>query len=65
MPLSISDINLPGIASLVSTVTNANSNILSLQTSCTTDEANITSLLNSRGIDENLTAVANGNITTL
>ena len=65
MPLSISDINLPGIKSLMSTVTSANSNILSLQTSRTTDETNITSLLNSRGIDENLIAVANGNITTL
>ena len=65
MPLSISDINLPGIASLVSTVTSANSNITSLQTSRTVDEANITSLLNSRGTDENLIAVANGNITTL
>ena len=51
MPLSISDINLPGYSSLASTVSTIN--------------ANITSLLNSRGIDENLIAVANGNITTL
>ena len=52
MPLSISDINLPGISSLISTLNTNNTN-------------NITSLLNSRGIDENLIAVANGNITTL
>ena len=51
MPLSTSDINLPGISSLVSTLN--------------TNNTNITSLLNSRGIDENLIAVANGNITTL
>ena len=51
MPLSTSDINLPGISSLLSTLN--------------TNNTNITSLLNSRGIDENLIVVANGNITTL
>ena len=65
MPLSISDINLPGYSSLVSTLNTANTNITSLLNSRTPDETNITSLLNSRGTDENLIAVANGNITTL
>ena len=49
MPLSISDINLPGYSSLVSTLNTANTNITSLLNSRTPDEANITSLLNSRG----------------
>ena len=49
MPLSISDINLPGYSSLISTLNTANTNITSLLNSRTPDEANITSLLNSRG----------------